>query len=215
MVSLCVYFSLFFFFFKRKRGFDIHWLDDTHALGLFSSPIAGEWGAAAHNRKVEAEGKRRLSHRLSPVLTTPSQRSSEIQAPAHEAASALQILLRYQGQGPKLLRCDDHHQDPKVQLHHLDCFVSQFLCLRLFSSLLPRLPPAGQREASDQCSAGSQVGNRCPRGQGQRNEGAARGGEETTSGSQRYISLRERKKKSSDSLKKGLKTCWNKFKALL
>lgn len=24
----------------QKRGFDIHWLDDTHALGLFSSPIA-------------------------------------------------------------------------------------------------------------------------------------------------------------------------------
>lgn len=26
----------------RKRGFDIKWIDDTHALGLFSSPIAGK-----------------------------------------------------------------------------------------------------------------------------------------------------------------------------
>lgn len=27
--------------FLRQRGFDIKWIDDTHALGLFSSPIAG------------------------------------------------------------------------------------------------------------------------------------------------------------------------------
>lgn len=26
----------------RQRGFDIKWIDDSHALGLFSSPVAGE-----------------------------------------------------------------------------------------------------------------------------------------------------------------------------
>lgn len=25
----------------RKKGFDIKWVDDTHALGIFSSPITG------------------------------------------------------------------------------------------------------------------------------------------------------------------------------
>ena len=25
----------------RKKGFDIKWVDDTHALGVFSSPITG------------------------------------------------------------------------------------------------------------------------------------------------------------------------------
>lgn len=29
------------FFCYRKKGFDIKWVDDTHALGVFSSPITG------------------------------------------------------------------------------------------------------------------------------------------------------------------------------
>lgn len=29
------------FFCCRKKGFDIKWVDDTHALGVFSSPITG------------------------------------------------------------------------------------------------------------------------------------------------------------------------------
>lgn len=27
--------------FGRKKGFDIKWVDDTHALGIFSSPVTG------------------------------------------------------------------------------------------------------------------------------------------------------------------------------
>lgn len=34
-VCVCVFF--------RQKGFDIKWIDDTHALGLFSSPIAGQF----------------------------------------------------------------------------------------------------------------------------------------------------------------------------
>jgi hypothetical protein len=30
------------FFFFRDRGFDIKWVDDTHAIGVFSSSIAGQ-----------------------------------------------------------------------------------------------------------------------------------------------------------------------------
>lgn len=30
-----------FFVCCRKKGFDIKWVDDTHALGVFSSPITG------------------------------------------------------------------------------------------------------------------------------------------------------------------------------
>lgn len=33
--------SLTFPLFGRKKGFDIKWVDDTHALGIFSSPITG------------------------------------------------------------------------------------------------------------------------------------------------------------------------------
>jgi hypothetical protein len=29
------------FFCCRKKGFDIKWVDDTHALGVFSSPVTG------------------------------------------------------------------------------------------------------------------------------------------------------------------------------
>lgn len=29
------------FFCCRKKGFDIKWVDDTHALGVFASPITG------------------------------------------------------------------------------------------------------------------------------------------------------------------------------
>lgn len=29
-------------FFFRSKGFDIKWVDDTHALGVFSSVIAGK-----------------------------------------------------------------------------------------------------------------------------------------------------------------------------
>ena len=29
-------------FFSRSKGFDIKWVDDTHALGIFSSHISGE-----------------------------------------------------------------------------------------------------------------------------------------------------------------------------
>lgn len=29
-------------FFCRSKGFDIKWVDDTHALGIFSSHISGE-----------------------------------------------------------------------------------------------------------------------------------------------------------------------------
>ena len=32
MIQLCSF---------RSKGFDIKWVDDTHALGIFSSPIAG------------------------------------------------------------------------------------------------------------------------------------------------------------------------------
>jgi hypothetical protein len=32
-----------FFFIYRSKGFDIKWVDDTHALGVFSSVIAGKF----------------------------------------------------------------------------------------------------------------------------------------------------------------------------
>lgn len=34
---------LCYFYVFRQRGFDIKWIDDKHALGLFSSPVAGKW----------------------------------------------------------------------------------------------------------------------------------------------------------------------------
>lgn len=77
-----------------------------------------------------------MSHRLSPVVTTSSQRSSQIQEPAHEAASAQQILLRHQGQGPKLLRCGDDDQDVKVQLDHPARLVLPSLCYPCYPDYL-------------------------------------------------------------------------------
>lgn len=31
------------FLHDRNKGFDIKWVDDTHAIGIFASNIAGEW----------------------------------------------------------------------------------------------------------------------------------------------------------------------------
>lgn len=39
----------------RQKGFDIKWVDDTHALGLFSSPIAGQWDSDVVNVFDEVE----------------------------------------------------------------------------------------------------------------------------------------------------------------
>lgn len=83
--------------------------------------------------------------------------------------------------GPRWPGCDGSASSVRM-------LVSPSLFLRVFSAHPPpRLPAAGKREAPDQRSAGSQAGDRCPRRQKQRDQGAARGGEETTSGSKRCI----------------------------
>ncbi|XP_026887416.2 coiled-coil domain-containing protein R3HCC1L isoform X2 [Electrophorus electricus] len=52
----------------QQKGFDIKWIDDTHALGLFSSPIAGQ---------------------------SPSTGCSENQTPHAESSTSLQIFFSH------------------------------------------------------------------------------------------------------------------------
>lgn len=38
----CIKSHAFFTLLFRSRGFDIKWVDDTHALGVFASAVAGK-----------------------------------------------------------------------------------------------------------------------------------------------------------------------------
>ncbi|KAG9346140.1 hypothetical protein JZ751_007958 [Albula glossodonta] len=53
----------------QQRGFDIQWVDDTHALGLFSSPIAA--GDALRSKHPMMKVCTEAHARVTPVLTLP------------------------------------------------------------------------------------------------------------------------------------------------
>ncbi|XP_030586385.1 coiled-coil domain-containing protein R3HCC1L [Archocentrus centrarchus] len=74
----------------QKRGFDIKWIDDTHALGLFSSPIAAREALRSKNPLM----KLRPLSKSSPATKAKARSCSDYLLPAKERPQTSAALAR-------------------------------------------------------------------------------------------------------------------------
>ncbi|XP_008315497.1 coiled-coil domain-containing protein R3HCC1L isoform X2 [Cynoglossus semilaevis] len=74
----------------QQRGFDIKWIDDRHALGLFSSPIA----ASEALRSKHPLMKLRPLSKASPATKAKARTSSDYLLPAKERPQTSAVLAR-------------------------------------------------------------------------------------------------------------------------
>ncbi|MEE6486237.1 hypothetical protein FKM82_014551 [Ascaphus truei] len=74
----------------QKKGFDIKWVDDTHALGLFSSPIAARDALSSKNPMVKV----RPLAQASSVSKAKARTCSEFLQPAKERPETSAFVAR-------------------------------------------------------------------------------------------------------------------------
>uniref|UniRef100_A0A3P8QRQ0 R3H domain and coiled-coil containing 1-like n=1 Tax=Astatotilapia calliptera TaxID=8154 RepID=A0A3P8QRQ0_ASTCA len=74
----------------QKRGFDIKWIDDTHALGLFSSPIAAREALRSKNPLM----KLRPLSKSSSATKAKARSCSDYLLPAKERPQTSAALAR-------------------------------------------------------------------------------------------------------------------------
>eukprot|EP00079_Xenopus_tropicalis_P028039 XP_012822599.1 PREDICTED: coiled-coil domain-containing protein R3HCC1L-like [Xenopus tropicalis] len=77
-------------FCNRKKGFDIKWVDDTHALGLFASPITARDALSSKNPMVKV---RPLSQ-ATRASKAKARACSEFLQPAKERPETSAVLAR-------------------------------------------------------------------------------------------------------------------------
>lgn len=74
----------------QQRGFDIQWIDDTHALGLFSSPIAAREALRSKHMLM----KLRPLSKSSPAIKAKARSCSDYLLPAKERPQTSAALAR-------------------------------------------------------------------------------------------------------------------------